>query len=498
MILSIFGFLNKDLKIFNGIEISQLDADVTFDGVRHAAGTWFIPMDQEFGNFVRQLFEVQDYPDLREYPEGPPDQPYDVAGWTLPYQMDVRVVEAASPVGADVRGSMSLVMGEAIAWDSPTEDAEPFDSPIGVGFNSNAVAAGLVPPAGEITGGGGQILIDGRENNGYRFLNAALAAGAQLRLVPGERGEEGEPGTASRYAVSNFSGSDALAGDLHLRATRGSASGPAVQKPRIGLYRPWNASMDEGWTRWLIERYDFDFQNLYNADVLAGDLSNRYDVIIVVDMSGNQIMNGFAPGSVPARYAGGIGSEGVRELDVFVRGGGTLVTLNAASNWAIDAFHLPVRNVVADVGRSDFFMSGSIVEMDVDPSHPVMTGMPARAKVIVGRSPVFTTEEGFEGRVFAKYPKEGSPLLSGYLLGEEYLQGFAAGVEATLGEGRVLLLGMRPQWRGQPFGNFRILFNAALYSDGVADRTPDGAAFWTAPPEEDEEGEGEVGNGRGR
>ena len=479
---------------FNGIRIAQLDETVTVDGLTHAAGTWVIPMDQEFANFVRQLFEVQEYPDLRQYPEGPPDQPYDVAGWTLPYQMDVRVIEARTPLGPEIRGSMSDVIGEAIAWDAEVEDAEPFDSPIGVGFNSNAVAAGIVPPDGGISGGGGQILVDGEQNNGYRFLNRALAAGAQLRFVPGDRGAEGEAGTSGRYAVSGFSGADAAARDLHVTLSRGSAGGSTIRAPRIGVYRPWNPSMDEGWTRWLMERFDFDFQNLYNPDVRAGDLRDRYDVILVVDMRGNQIMNGFALGSVPPRYVGGIGDEGARELDAFVRAGGTLVTLNGSSLWAIETFHLPVRNVVADMGSTEFFMSGSIIEMEVDPSHPVMTGMPARAKVVVEQSPIFTTEEGFEGRVFAKYAEEGSPLLSGYLLGEEHLQGYAAGVEARHGEGRIVLLGMKPQWRGQPFGNFRILFNAVLYADGVADRAPDGDPFWTAPEEEEEE---PTGNGRG-
>ena len=79
---------------FNGVRISQLDKEIAHDGVKYPAGTWVIPMDQEYAELVRQLFEPQEYPDLREYPEGPPEQPYDAAGWTLPYQMDVKVVEA--------------------------------------------------------------------------------------------------------------------------------------------------------------------------------------------------------------------------------------------------------------------------------------------------------------------------------------------------------------------------------------------------------------------
>jgi len=175
-----------------------------------------------------------------------------------------------------------------------------------------------------------------------------------------------------------------------------------------------------------------------------------------------------------------------------VRAGGTLVGLNRAAQFAIDNLHLPVRNAVADLDRDEFFLGGAIVEMRVDPSHPVMSGMPERAKVTVGRGPIFTTEEGFEGAVLARYAGEGSPLLSGYLLGEEHLQGYATAIDVRHGDGHVILLGMRPQWRGQPFGNFRILFNAALYTREVAAAAPANPEFWSAPAEP------EAGDGEGR
>jgi len=239
--------------------------------------------------------------------------------------------------------------------------------------------------------------------------------------------------------------------------------------------------MDEGWTRWVLERFEVPFTNLYNPDVLAGDLSNRYDVIVIADIGSGTILNGFTPGTVPPRYAGGIGAEGVRELDAFIRDGGTLVTINGSSHFAIDHLHLPVRDVVADLDSDEFFVDGSILEVQTDPSHPVMSGMRERAPTIVADSPVFTTEPDFEGRVLAKYAAEGSPLMSGYLLGEQHLNGYAAAVEVKHGEGRVVLLGMRPQWRGQPWGSFRILFNAALYSKAVADAAPEAPDFWSPP-----------------
>ena len=487
---------------YNGIEVHQLSAAVTHDGIAHPTGTWVIAMDQPFANFVRQLFAVQEYPDLRQYPEGPPDQPYDVSGWTLPYMMDVRVIEAASPLGEDVRGAMSglgAAGGEAeaagasmLAWDADVADASPFDSPPGVGFDSNPVAAAIVPPEGS-DGGGNALRLDPAQNNAFKALNRAWAMGGQAGFVAGAAGEDGAPGTSGHYVVTGLSGSERreLVGELHLRTERAGGAGTSLARPRVALYRPWNASIDEGWTRWLLEMYDFGFTSLYNADVLAGGLRDRYDVIVIADMGAGQIMSGFAKGSVPPRYEGGIGARGVRELDAFVRGGGTLVTLNNASMFAIDQLHLPVRNATAELASNEYFMSGSIVEMEVDPSHPVMSGMTARAKVVVERSPVFTTEEGFEGAVLAKYPQEGSPLLSGYLLGEEHLQGYAAALDVAHGDGRVVLLGMKPQWRGQPFGNFRVLFNAALYGAELAAVTPPNPDFWQAP---EEEGEGEEGN----
>lgn len=489
---------------YNGIEVHQLSDPVTFEGISHPAGTWVIAMDQPFANFVRQLFAVQEYPDLRQYPEGPPDQPYDVAGWTLPYMMDVRVIEAASPLGDDVRASMAALgaprddaaggqagggtAGAAVlAWDADVGDASPFDSPPGVGFDSDPIAAAIMPPPGS-DGGGGALAVDPAQNNAFKALNRAWAGGGQVSFMPGSAGADGAAGTSGHYVITGLSGSarQELVSDLRLQTARSSGTGTRLSRPRIGLYRPWSASMDEGWTRWLLESWHFAFTSLYNADVLAGGLRDRYDVIVVADMGAGQILNGFAKGSVPPRYEGGIGSRGVRELDEFVRAGGTLVTLNNASMFAIEQLHLPVRNVIAELESTDYFMSGSIVEMEVDPSHPVMSGMSAGAKVVVERSPVFTTEEGFEGAVLAKYPEDGSPLLSGYLLGEEHLQGYAAALDVAHGDGRVILLGMKPQWRGQPFGNFRIFFNAALHGAQLAAATPPNPEFWKAPDEEEE------------
>ncbi len=463
---------------FNGIEISRLEAASEHEGQRYPIGTWVILMDQPFAHFVRQLFEVQTYPDLREYPEGPPDQPYDVAGWTLPYQMDVRVIAATAPLAPELRSRLTPVAGEARRWDDPVADAAPFDSPLGVWFDTHSGAAGIVPPAGRLTGSGPAIALDMAQNNSFRALNRAWARGAQVSFEPGKDQQSG------RFLVRGLEGAETMVRELALSAERTSASGTRVSRPRVGLYRPWKPSMDEGWTRWLLERYEFDFTNTTNADVLAGDLRQRFEVIVLADISEKDLAKGYPKGEVPPRYAGGLGREGARALDTFVRQGGTLVTLNRSSLYAAEQLHLPVDNVVADLERTDFFLGGSILQMVVDPSHPVMSGMPERSKIFVAQSPVFAPREGFEGSVLAYYPKHGSPLLSGYLLGEEHLQGYASALEVHHGEGRVLLLGMRPQWRAQPFGTFRLLLNAALYSAQVAALAPANEAFWSPPDTE--------------
>ncbi len=464
---------------FNGIRIYELTEAMTHEGVPHAAGTWVIPMDQEFAELARQVLDVQEYPDLREYPEGPPEQPYDAAGWTLQYQMDVRVVTATSPLGEELRGALRAVQAEATPWDAEGEDASTFDSQPGVGFDSHPVAAGIRPPPGSLTGSGSALALDPAQNNAFRALNRAWDLGATVRM---------DTSAGGRYWVSGLSGSQAqgLVDDLALQATRGRAAGTTLQRPRVALYRPWRPSMDEGWTRWLLERYGFQFQNLRSSDLRAGYLRDRYDVIVLPAERPGSLKNGFAEGSVPGRYAGGLGDVGIRALDAFVRAGGTLVAMNQSSDLIIEEFHLPVRNVVGELDRKDFFSSGSILEAEVDVAHPVMAGMPERAKIFFDRSPVFTTEEGFEGAALLKYQEAGSPLLSGYLLGEEHIQGYAAALDVRYGEGHILLIGFRPQWRGQPFGTFRVLFNSVLFSGEVARDALGSEGFWDAPEEAEE------------
>ncbi len=467
-----------------GVPVRRLRGPATFQGVDWDAGTWVIPMDHPFAELVRELLEIQVYPDLREFPDGPPSQPYDVAGWTLGHLMGVRVIEAQSPLPAEVLGLLEDVSGPTVDWRTATGDVGPagtihpidafrdaasrpgtrpdveaWDTPRDHGFNDNPVAAGIQPPMGRVQGSGSALRLDPSQNNAFRAVNRAWDLGGRVAYD-----------ASGLYTVQGLSGERQLelVRELALQATRGPAGSVPLSRPRVGLYRPWRASMDEGWTRWLLERFDFDFRSVRSGEIRAGELEERYDVLILPSESPGALRDGHAVGSVPARFAGGLGDTGLRALDAFVRAGGTLVALNASSDLVIEALGLPVQNVLADLPRDEFFSPGSIFEAWVEAAHPVTAGTPERSAVFFDQGPAFRTTEDFEGTVLLRYAEDGSPLVSGYLLGEASLQGQAAAVEVRHGEGRVVLFGFRPQWRGQTFGTFRLLFGAVLNAPAPA------------------------------
>jgi hypothetical protein len=459
---------------FGGVRVSTLTAPVTLGADTFPAGTWVIPTDQEFAAMAREVLDAQAYPDLRQYPGGPPERPYDAAGWSLPLQMGVRVIAAASPLTDQMRAAMSVIGALPEPRVKPTTyeaaiqtDAAPFDSLPGVGFNTDPASAAIVPMPGRISGSGSVLLVDPAQNNAFKAINRAWKQGATVQA------SAGASGSPIQYALRGLStgAQDELVQALSLQAERTeSAPGRAVRQPRIGLYQPWNGSMDEGWTRWVLEQYGFAFVPVHPED-FQSPLAQKIDVLIMADdarvpVAGAAAGRGGRGGAAPTvrpEYAYQLTAGDLQGFEQFVRGGGTVVCLSNASAFAIQQLKLPVRNVVAGLRPEEFFLRGSIVEVATDSTHPVMAGMPDKAAVFVDGSPVFEAQDGFKGTVLARYQDTGSPLLSGYLIGEKYLQGKAAALDVQLDAGHVVLLGFRPEWRGQPFGTFRVLFNAALF-----------------------------------
>ena len=460
---------------FGGVRVSQLTASAVLDGVTYPAGTWIIPTDQEFAAMARELLDVQKYPDLRQYPGGPPLRPYDAAGWTLPLQMGVAWAALQSPLTDDVRSRIKElgVRPDPKAKPAPynmkaADDPAPFDSVPGIGFDADSAAAAIVPPPGTITGAGAALAVDPAQNNAFRALNKAWKLGADVQF------KAGAGNVGARYLIRGLG--EAAQADLvrtqALTAERTEEAGVPVKKPRLGLFQPWSGSMDEGWTRWILEQYGFDYVLLHPED-FHKPLRDQVDVILLADDARVPVENASAQapganrGGGPARavrpeYAYALTADDLKAFESFVREGGTLVCLNSAARFAVQQFKLPVKNVTEGLKGEEFFLRSSIVEVGVDTSQPVMAGMPAKAAVFVDGSPAWATLDGFQGEVLARYSETGSPLLSGFLIGEKVIQGKTAALDCRLDRGHVLLIGFRPQWRGQSFGAFRVVFNAAL------------------------------------
>ena len=453
---------------FMGIHVRQLDRDMTYDGVSYPKGTWVIPMDQEYAQLARELFEPQKYPEIKD------DTPYDAAGWTLPYQMNVNVLEGRVPIPAEFRAALKEVQGKPVDWR--TADDAP--------LTTNAEAAGIVPLPGQLAGDGDVIVLDPAQNNSFRFLNRALADGASLRFVPSGAGHDG------RWLVAGADRAKAQTEitDLFVHAERAPAASlpNAVPVPgRIALYKAAPGNMDEGWTEWLLDTHGFKYTLITPADLHAGNLIGKFDVVLVASQSlggGGGGRGGGGPVAAIDTAARRVeDSVRVHAFDDFVRSGGTLVAWNQGATAAAAALHLPVRNVVAGLPRRDYFTGGSIMQVVVDTTHPVMSGMPGRADAFVFNSPVFTTLDGFEGSVITKYPSDGPILRSGYLVGQKYMQGLAAALDVKHDRGHVILVAFQPQWRGQSTGTFRIVFNAAFFGGEVAAQARGAPGFWSPP-----------------
>jgi hypothetical protein len=247
-----------------------------------------------------------------------------------------------------------------------------------------------------------------------------------------------------------------------------------LERP-VGLYKSHVPAMDEGWTKWVIEQNlpsgTIRYSSIDDIEIHSTSLRTKYDTIIIPDQSPQTILNGYRAGSMPPEFTGGVGPNGVKALREFVERGGTLVCLNRASTFAIEQFKLPVRDVVADVSEKDFFVPGSILRIELDTSNPIAAGMPKETIAWVEDSPVFETIRTGSGndqvdtpestvRIIAHYPTNVNPLLSGWLLGGERIKGKAALVEAGVGQGRIILFGFRPQYRGQSLATYPLFFNA--------------------------------------
>ena len=245
------------------------------------------------------------------------------------------------------------------------------------------------------------------------------------------------------------------------RATPGYPGFGQGEAPRVGLYRSYDASMDEGWTRWVFDTWKVPYVSLADSVVRAGRLKQKFDVIILPDQSPRELLEGLATRIYPAPYAGGLGDDGAQALRQFVDDGGTLVALNNASRFAIQTLLLPVRNVLEGLSDDDFYAPGSIFRIELDTTHAVTKRMPSQSIAWFESGPAFDVLDSSLVRIIARYPDDPDQvLLSGWVLHPDRVAGRAAILEVRQGQGRAILFGFRPQFRGQSLATYPLLFNS--------------------------------------
>jgi hypothetical protein len=407
--------------------------------VSSSDGDLWIPLAQPYGTFAREMLEPQRYPEEKLVPGPDIVRPYDVAAWSLPLMMGVTVEHATLPSGTQ-----------------PWTPEKPGRLPPTKSEGDVVVA---IPPGVE----------------SVRAVNAALQSRGHVWIAPAGTGE---PGTTYLDATALAAAAKELQPGVWAgRMAKVPTSAQPLTAPRVGLYKPWSASMDEGWTRFLLEQYGFKPVSLDNAAIQKGGLRGKFDAIILPDVPKEVIATGKPKREegqlgyfveLPPEYQGGLDKDGAKALKDFVVAGGTLIALSAATDYVIDQFNIPVSNALARVTPNDFGCPGSILRVAVASGNPVTYGLPAEMGVFVDKPIAFqTTPPASELNrwVLATYPEDAHDvLLSGWIKGEDKLTRKAAAVATTFGQGRIVLLGFRAQHRAQTNATFPFVFNALYWS----------------------------------
>jgi len=427
-----------------GVNVYEAPAEFVHEGRVYGAGTFVVPMDQPKMGVVRWLLGETHFPDnsyARE-DDGTPIRPYDMSTDTMTEFMGI--------------------------------DTTPVNTPVALTGMQPVTAT--IQPQGTVAAAG-PYLLDADLNDSFHAVNLLLKQGANVQRVTTASGEADvgdfivttSPATAQSIAASTgvpFASASGI-------STAGAA---AVKAPRIAMLQRYRGgNIDEGWTRFLFESYDYGFASIMDAEIKAGNLIRKYDVIVLPDDSIAQMMGGDEGGSrpgardslesVPPEYRSGFGDEGVEALEAFVEAGGKLVTFGRAGALPIREFGLPVVDVLAGKTSKEFWSPGSTLWMDVDADSPLAYGMPDKALAVFTAGnqayEVVPTANNDDVSVIASYV-DNNVLKSGWLLGEEVIAGKAAMVSVKHGKGDVILIGFRPQHRVQAHGTYKLLFDSLL------------------------------------
>jgi hypothetical protein len=443
------------------VEIRQATAAFKAGGKDYPAGSWVIKTAQPYGAFAKTMLERQKYPDLRLYPGGPPKPPYDVTGQTLGLLMGVDVDEIEQPFEAPL---------ELVAAPKPAATAFPSRT-------------------------SGVYLMDPGSNAPFKAVGPLQAA-----HVPIFRTAETAALPAGTWVVPATADSTRLLADVSRDTgieVRGADRAPAVDvyrlKPdtRIGLWRGANV-MPAGWLKWLFEQYGFNHKAIAAQD-FDKDLASQYDTIVLPDgTSRNTIVQGLNPARNDKEWAWayGVGEDGWKKLADWVRGGGTLIAIGSAVTTARQLLDLPIEPALPEArsGRGastaplQFYCPGSLLQNEFNTAHPVAWGMPAAWPVFFQGDQAYRLKPGFtiQSEAVSRYPVRGPILQSGWLLGEEFLRDQANVVAFHVGMGYVVTMGSQIDFRTQPRGTFKLLFNAMFH--GPSTRLAASAVATADPP----------------
>ena len=408
---------------------------------------YFIATSQPYGRYVYEMFKSHRYPKVRAGQGTAIIPPYDVTTWSLPLMMDVNA-------------DKTILAKDQIAKLHPLTNNDW--------------------PDGKVEGTGSLYAVMRNSNEVAALLNELIAKKANVNVAK-EQFEVNRVTYPAGTLLVDSSDMPSLAAKYHLKvfalSQRPNVPTAKMHEVRVGLYKPWLASMDEGWTRWILDQYHFTYKNLDNKTIKAGKLNAAYDVILIPDVETEVIVEGKPKREsnemkyfeeMPAEYSGGIGKEGVAALKEFAENGGTIITLAHSGELLAEEFDIPVRNALAGVKGDDFNCPGSILRAELDQSSPINYGMPKEAKIFVDGNIAYQTNipgGGMERTIVAQYPEDAEDaLISGYLKGGERLEKRAAAVSFTYGKGRLIMLGFRVQHRAQTEGTFKMLFNSIYWA----------------------------------
>jgi hypothetical protein len=432
--------------ILNGVEVRRASAPFVVNAVSYPVGSFVVRTDQAFRPHVLDMFEPQDHPDDVPYPGAPPTPPYDSAGWTLAFQMGVRFDRVL----------------------------EPFDGPF------DEVSDVVAPPPGHVVepASAAGFVIGHQPNDAAIVVNRLLKAGEDVYwLREPVTGGSAPRETGAIYVAARPSTLPILraaASGLGLTINgvpfRPTASAMKLRPVRIGLWDRYGGSVESGWIRWLLERYEFPFDVVYSQALDAGNLRAKYDVLIfpteaIPDADGHEVP---PPANLPAEYRGRTGSvtiaRTIPQVKAFVEQGGTVLAIGSSTVLA-KHLGLPVRRALS-LPRSQFYVPGSIMRASVDNTTPLGYGFDGEVDVFFTDSPTFAVESSARSRgvrSVAWFATDAS-LRSGWAWGQAALKGTAAIVDAPVGRGRVLLFGPEITFRAQSHGTFKFLFNGIFYA----------------------------------